>query len=155
MQYDKNDELLVAAFSVIEKYDPDTYNCMVAEGWNVSTFIDEAFPKYWTMAAADESTITSFGATLSDSDGLDVPQPQTWINTAIIDAVSTQAEVDRAKFTAITLVHEFAHRHHGKPGFNGDEIDAGKVGLKFTRLIGGHDGQFLTWLSEKILEENS
>jgi hypothetical protein len=156
MRYDKTDSLLTGAFKLVEKYDPDTYKLMTSEDWNVSTWLDEAFPEYWPAVMDEPSNAKAFGVTLSDMGPLPIPRPETFINPILSEAwADYNSGVPIELFVAAILVHEFRHRHAA--GMNdelyteGGELDAANAGHQFAHRLPGGAGLRVREMTEDHL----
>lgn len=161
MQFDKTEPVLAEAFRLIETHDPDTYAAMVAEDWVVSRWIDEAFPESWPYVMNDPNSPMAYGITLSsDSDLIDIPQSETFLNVPMIEFGARQTHTRVGLLAAETLVHEFKHVRGGATNDQifapGGEHDASVAGVAFSHLLVSEpQSRPVIDMAEQHLRENS
>lgn len=134
-----------AAFAVIKRYDPATYDRMRSESWYISSDRAEL------LRVTDDADIrdslatsfdTAFAITLSDiNPALDLARPYVALNARALAEGARDVGTDLVTYLAYILVHEFVHLHARTADPVIEEPPAYRAGSEFAlklpnRLVG-------------------
>lgn len=144
MKYNPADKLVTAGLDLIHGLDPELYEWMHRERWEVTQDIYDG-PRKYAQDLAEyrqlrEVTSAAFGGTLTDQQP-GIPLPHVTINDKYITNWAKGKRVRPVAMAAATLAHEFRHIHQPYDiGWKGEWI-ASLAAEDFAERLAPEDAQ--------------
>ena len=141
MQYTGEDELTMAGFALVRKYDPKLYERMQRELWLVSES-DLARDGI----GADVGEQRSAFALTAGRKANHMPYSLTWVNAALISETARSYNMPAEVWAAATLAHEYEHTQQSERDALNTlraESEAFQFGARFSKRLPAPYGEFL------------